>query len=74
MLRKGIHHVCHSRLLLTYRHIDTDNVLAFLIYDSVKCYRSFTCLSVAYNKFTLTPAYRYHRVDSLDTGLQWSVY
>ena len=41
-----------------------------MVYNRIKRYRGFTRLSVAYNKLALTPAYRYHTVNSHNTRLK----
>ena len=56
--------------LLTYRAVYTYYVRIFLIDNSVKRNRGFTRLTVADNKLALTSAYRYHTVDSQNSGFK----
>jgi len=60
---------CDGRLLLPYRHVYADEVLALLIDDGVDCYRCLAGSSVAYDEFALAPAYGDEGVDRLQTRL-----
>ena len=57
-------------VLLTDCNIDANNVLAFLIDNSINGNFGFTCLTVTDNKLTLTSSDRNHAVDSLDACLK----
>ena len=56
---------------MTDCNIDTNNILAFLIQNGIYCDCSFTSLTVADDKLTLTSAYRKHRVYCENTGFHW---
>ena len=56
--------------LLPYCDVNAKHVAVFLIYNGIYRYLRFSGLTVAYDKFTLTSAYRDHAVDRLDTCLQ----
>src|SRR5262249_8084440 len=58
----------HGRLLLTYGHINTDEILALGIYDCVDRYSRFASLAIADYQFALAPANRDHGVYRLQTG------
>ncbi len=60
VLFERIYYLSNCRGLLSDSDIDTDNVLALLIYYSIHCDRGLTGLAVADDELTLTSAYREH--------------
>ena len=70
---------CHRGGLLAYRNIYAVHrfagVIVLLLVDyGVDGYGCLTCLTVADDELALSAAYRNHRVDSLETGLQRGSY
>src|ERR1700733_12580761 len=65
--------------LLPDSYVDTPHLLFLiagfpvlpLVEDGVHTYRGLACLAVADDQLTLSTSDRRHRVDGLDTGLQW---
>ena len=64
------HDTGHGGLLLSYGHIDTDDVLALLVDYGVDGNGSLTGLPVADYKLTLAPADRHQGIDGLYAGVQ----
>src|SRR5215211_2324859 len=60
---------CNSSLLLSDGHVDTNQVLAFLINDRVNGNGRLAGLTITNNQFALSPPNRNHRVDGLDARL-----
>ena len=60
----------NSRSLLADSHVDTDYVLAFLIYDGIRCNGRLSGLAVADDKLTLSPSDGDHGIDGLDARLK----
>ncbi len=69
MLLELAHDVGHRRCLLADRDIDTDQVLPFLVDNSVDGERRLAGLAITDDQLALTPADRHHGVDGLETGL-----
>ena len=71
---KCIYHIGNSRLFLTDRNVNTNNVFALLIDDRIRSNDGFTGLTVTDDKFSLTSTDRNHGVDRLDTSLERNRY
>ena len=56
------------------RHVNTDQILAFLVDDGIDGKGSLARLAVADDQFALAAADRDHRIDSLDAGLDGSIH
>ena len=66
-------HFGHRRRALADGAVDADHVLPALVQDGVECNRGLAGLAVAEDQFALAPTDRDHRVDDLESGLQWHV-
>jgi NADH-quinone oxidoreductase subunit J len=55
---------------LSYRHVDTDDILSLLVEYGIDGYRRLPGLPVTYDEFALSLAYGYHRVDGLQSRLK----
>ena len=64
----------NSGCLLTDGYIDTDHILALLVNNSICCDRSLTCLSVSYDKLTLSSSDWKHGINRQDSRLHRRVY
>src|SRR5262249_11756300 len=68
VISEGLHHVGDRRTLLANGAVDTNEVIAFVVDDSVKHDRSFAGLAVSDDEFALATSNRNHRIDGLKTG------
>ena len=73
-LLQRLNNVGHRRCLLANGYINAVNTLAFLVNDGINGNGCLTGLTVADNKLTLSPSNRNHGVNSLDSGLEGSIY
>ena len=64
---------CNGRSFLTDCNVHTNNAFAFLVDNCIFCNRSFTCLTVTDDQFTLTTADWEHGVNGKDTCFQWCI-
>ena len=60
MLFKILNELCDCGSFLSDSHIYAYHILALLVKNGIKSNGSFTCLTVAYDKLTLTSADREH--------------
>src|SRR5882672_11250292 len=68
--REPIDDLCDCRLFLTNRHINAEDVAAFLIDNGVKNERCLAGLTVADDQFALATTDGDHRVDRFNAGLE----
>ena len=83
ILFQGTHHLGHGRALLTDSHINADHprvpriplrlgIPGFTLIDNgIERYRRLAGLPIANDQLALATADRHHRVDRLQTRLQW---
>src|SRR5215471_7719151 len=69
VLFQSVGHLSYGRLLLTDRHVDTDQSFALLVDDRVQSDGGLARLAVADDQLALSPPDRDHRVDCLDARL-----
>ena len=74
MFFQGFVYGNHAGHLLPYRDVYTIDAFTFLIYDRIDSDGCFTCLPVGNYQFSLAAPYRYHRIYSLDAGLERLLY
>ena len=63
----------NSRLLLTDSNVNTDQILPFLVDNSIDRKGCLTGLAVANDQLTLATSNRDHRIDGFDAGLDGSI-
>ena len=74
MLLKCMHQFGYCRCFLANCHVNTDNVLSFLVQNRICSNRSLTSLTVSDDQLTLSTTNREHRVNCQNTGLQRSIH
>ena len=69
-----LYNICHSRGFLSDSHIDTKNILVFLIQNGINGNGRFTGLTVSNNQLTLTSSNRNHGVNCFNSCLKWCIH
>ena len=70
VLAEHLHHAGHFSCALPDRAIDTDDPGVLLVDDRIHRDRRFSGTTVSDDQLALTAAYRDHRIDRLDAGLE----
>ncbi|MBA7655237.1 hypothetical protein ES703_63136 [subsurface metagenome] len=70
IILKHFYNVSDRGIFLTNSYINTDDILTFLIDDSIYGNGCLSCLTISYDELSLASSYRNHGIDGFYTSLQ----